>query len=151
MMPECREPGVLLSHVMRKFERSRPPTVADPGVGRLAATHVRFDLSQIAGRIDWDAAPNKLREGDLSTIDPAVATLIRAAAVRPDVVAVAMRFKVSPVQLILALLARAYAGSNRSAARLARVILGSRLSPEIEALCAQLGLGTGQEADGHKP
>ena len=76
--------------------------------------------------------------------------MIEQAAALPEVIALANRLGVTPAQLVLALLARTCAGANRSATRLARAILGARISPEIEALYAQLGLtGTsGTERDG---
>lgn len=98
-------------------------------------------LSEIGARIDWDAAPDRLRRGDLSSLDQEVARMIEQAAALPEVIALANRLGETPVQLVLALLARTCASANRSAARLARAILAARVSPEIEALGAQLGLG----------
>lgn len=129
-----------------RAEAGATPVVAAysaPGVGRI-------DLSRVAARIDWDVAPNRLRAGDLSSLDREVARMIEQAAALPEVIALANRLGVTPAQLVLALLARTCAGANRSATRLARAILGARISPEIEALYAQLGLtGTsGTERDG---
>ncbi|SUS05624.1 hypothetical protein DF3PB_20092 [uncultured Defluviicoccus sp.] len=132
----------------------RAEASATPVVAAYSAPGVcLIDLSQVLARIDWNLAPERLRRGDLSSLDREVARMIEQAAALPEVIALANRLGVTPVTLVLAFLARAHAGSNRSAARLARAILGARISPEIEILYAQLGLtGTsGTERNGPKP
>ncbi|MCM8627674.1 vWA domain-containing protein, partial [Accumulibacter sp.] len=126
-------PSMLGEH---RAEADETPVVAAysaPGV-------CRNDLSQVLARIDWDAAPDRLRRGDLSSLDREVARMIEQAAALPEVIATAHRLGITPTQLVLALLARTCAGANRAAARLARAILGARIFPEIEDLYAQLGL-----------
>lgn len=98
------------------------------------------DLSTVGRRIDWDDAPNRLLAGDLSTLDGERADLIREAASLPQAVALARSLKISPVVLILALLARGEATRNRSAARIATLIFGKKASASIDSLEWILGL-----------
>lgn len=100
-------------------------------------------LAQIGELIDWDVEPERLRAGDLSAIGSAAATAIDRAARLPAVVAAAKRLGIGPRVLIVALVARARATANRSAARLATAILGKHIADEIEALARELGLEPG--------
>ncbi len=91
-----------------------------------------LDLAAVANQIDWDAAPNDLIAGDLGRLPPRLADWILAASRRPDVMALAVRLKLDPLLLIVALLARSAADAHRSAGRIAAAILGDRLgSPDI--------------------
>jgi hypothetical protein len=81
-------------------------------------------LSDTALGIDWDTSPNQLVAGDLSALDPENALLIRLAATRPEIIACAKQFNLDPVVLVVALLARSRSAADRSAARIAKAILG---------------------------
>jgi hypothetical protein len=98
------------------------------------------NLAEVAEQIDWDAAPHRLQHGDLSAVDPDVASEIRRAAADPAVVALARKLRLSPVALIIALLARARALASRSAARIARAVLGPRLSLALRRTAGRMGL-----------
>jgi hypothetical protein len=118
-------------------------TVRD-GFYELAANTARIELLRVASQIDWDGSPNQLRSGDLSAVDPTAARLIERAATIPEVVEVGQRLNIDPIVLIIALLARAHASANRSAARLQRAVLGGAISTELEELALILGLETGE-------
>jgi hypothetical protein len=90
--------------------------------------------------IDWESAPNQLLAGDLSVLAPRCAALIAEMATVPDVIAVAKRTDVSPIVLVVALIALTQAGANRSAARIAKAILGKDLSEAHFKIMALLGL-----------
>ncbi len=91
-----------------------------------------LDLPAVATQIDWDTAPNDLIAGDLGRLPPRLADWILAASRRPDVMALAVRLKLDPLLLVVALLALSAADAHRSAGRIAAAILGDRLhSPDI--------------------
>ncbi len=97
-------------------------------------------LRDYADRIDWSAAPARLQAGDLSTLDARVARAIGDAAARPDVVVFARKLGFNAVVLVIGLLARIASARTRSAARVARAILGTLPEAEIEKAAAMLGL-----------
>jgi hypothetical protein len=95
-------------------------------------------------RIDWDISPNQLLAGDLSALDPQDAALIKHAASRPEIVALAKQFNLDPTVLVVALVARSQSATNRSAARLAKAILGDRIPEDmLLMITARLGLDRG--------
>ena len=97
-------------------------------------------MSRLGSQIDWDVSPNQLIAGDLSAVEPVAARLIEIAATIPEVVDLAQQMNLDAVRLIVALVARAHSSKSRSAARVARAILGAKTSVEIEALSRRLGL-----------
>jgi hypothetical protein len=99
-----------------------------------------FDLTGIADRIDWDADPEALRRGDLSGLAADVVLMIRLAASQPDIIALADKLGVSAAVVIIALLARKASGENRSAARLARAILGRTHADALKTVMEHMGL-----------
>jgi hypothetical protein len=124
--------------------RSAPTVGARPAAAPPPATKARaprIDLSRLVRAIDWTLAPQPLREGDLSSLRPDVQAVIRAAAAEPPVVTLAARLGLAPVVLILALLART--SNERSAARLAKSVLGDRPPSEVKTLAAHFALGRG--------
>jgi hypothetical protein len=101
--------------------------------------------------IDWDAAPKQLQAGDLSSLDADMAKLIRDAAALDEVCALADSLGLDPVVLVIGLLARMQATSNRSAARIARAIFGRRSAKQLEGVtttfrqvCERSGLFSGE-------
>jgi hypothetical protein len=91
-------------------------------------------------KIDWDNSPNQLLTGDLSALDPDDASMIKSAAERPDVIAFARRVGVGPTALVIAAIAQLHASTKRSAARIAKIVLG-KLSPDERAeILEMLGL-----------
>lgn len=99
-----------------------------------------IDLTRAAGRIDWDGRPDLLRQGDLSGLDADVADLIRAAATLPAIWAFASQHAIDPIAAVLGLLARREATNSRSAARLARAILGNASPDLADEAARSLGL-----------
>jgi hypothetical protein len=66
--------------------------------------------------------------------------MIRLAASQPDIIALADKLGVSAAVVIIALLARKASGENRSAARLARAILGRTRADALTAVMKHMGL-----------
>jgi vault protein inter-alpha-trypsin-like protein/VWA domain-containing protein len=98
------------------------------------------DFRQTAGRIDWDSHPDLLRQGDLSGLDADVADLIRAAAALPAIRAFASQHALDPIVAVIYLMARNAAATSRSAARLARALLGSASPEAMDEAARSLGL-----------
>jgi hypothetical protein len=97
-------------------------------------------LNQFVRHIDWDDDPEALRRGDLAGVPRAAVRPIRAAARAAEVVALASALGIDPIIAVIALLARAAGGSNRSAERLARAVLGTAEEDAVMAAMAVLGL-----------
>ncbi|MDB5963844.1 MAG: hypothetical protein JWQ72_344 [Polaromonas sp.] len=97
-------------------------------------------LRQAAKSIDWSADPEALRRGDFSGLAASAADLLRIAAGRPEVVALAAELGIAPVIAAVGLLARAAGPSNRSAARLARTLVGKSLEAKLDAAAKAIGL-----------
>jgi hypothetical protein len=109
----------------------------------LAPESSHADLSILAKKIDWDAAPQRLQVGDISTLDREVARAIRSAAAITEVVAFARRLGLDPVALVVGLIARSESLISRSAARLAKAIFGDIAREELDHIAQMLGLRNG--------
>lgn len=107
---------------------------------RRAGMVVRIDLSRVGATIDWNLAPNDLLVGDLTSLDRKSARLIESAATLPELAALARSLGISPITLVVALLAHEAATASRSAARIAYAILDTASSPGIMKAKAMLGL-----------
>jgi Vault protein inter-alpha-trypsin domain len=101
----------------------------------------RFDGGGLADAIGWDQAPHRLQAGDLADLDPTVARAIRDLASRAEIIELARKLALDPVVLVIGLLARMQADRNRSAARIARAILGKRPRREVDEAAATAGIG----------
>jgi hypothetical protein len=95
------------------------------------------DLGALGIRIDWGLAPQRLQEGDLSTVAPELAQLIRDLAHEPFIVRAAEKFSCDPLVLVIALLARSASRRNRAARRVAQAILSNRQTDELESRLAR--------------
>jgi len=93
-----------------------------PGPGRL-----------LAGTINWDHAVAHLAHGNLDQLPAMEAKAIRDLAARAGITDLASKLGLDPVLLVIGLLARMVADSNRSAARISRLILGKLQVPEDAA------------------
>jgi hypothetical protein len=109
-----------------------------PSSIHLEPRHV--DLSGLGAKIDWDAAPQRLQAGDLSTLDRDVARAIQSAAMIPEVVEFARQLGLDPVALVIGLLARSESLMSRSAARLAKAIFGDIAREGLDHIAQMLGL-----------
>ena len=96
---------------------------------------------RIGSKIDWDISPNHLLAGDLSALDPQDAWLIERAAALPEAIALAKQMNIDPIVLIVALIARSQSLRNRSAARIAKAILGDGTTEELRSVAEKLDLG----------
>jgi hypothetical protein len=97
-------------------------------------------LERLAGRIDWDADPERLRVGDLSLLAPDVADMIRRAARLPRIVEAATAAGIDPVVFVVAILARVDGRTNRSAGRIARAALHGVAERAVASAAAFVGL-----------
>jgi hypothetical protein len=116
----------------------RAPTPPPRPASRGAASSPQ--LGQFVNHIDWDADPEALRRGELSGVPCAAVRPIRAAARLPEVTALANALGINPLIAVIGLIARAAGGSNRSAERLARAILGTAQEQTVMAAMTALGL-----------
>jgi hypothetical protein len=113
-------------------QESRVRAAVDPGP--------RSDLAALGATIDWDLAPNDLLVGDLSRLDRKTARLIENAAALAELVSYAASLGISPVVLVVALLAHAAKGSSRSALRIANALLGAANPAKVERVKEMLCL-----------
>jgi hypothetical protein len=127
----------------RAFSRAAAPKASRPFLPAVAPEPSLADLAILAGRIAWDAAPQRLQMGDLSGLDREVARAIRSAAAMPEVIALARQFGLDPVALVVGLVARSESLISRSAARLAKAILGDIVREGMDHIAQMLGLMRG--------
>jgi hypothetical protein len=130
---------LLADRVFSRAVAAKPSRAFAPTI---EPTHA--DLSILAGKIDWNAAPQRLQAGDLSALDREVALAIHSAAAIPEVVAFARQFGLDPVVLVIGLVARCEASISRSAARLAKAIFGDIIREGLNDIAQMLGLKGGQ-------
>jgi hypothetical protein len=122
-------------HLSMNFDLSHEPAFQSINSGRRPA-----DLSGLDARIDWEAAPQRLQAGDLSTLDRDVARAIRSAAAITEVAAFARQFALDPVAVVVGLIARFESSRSRSAARLAKAIFGDIASVRLDHIAQILCL-----------
>jgi len=130
------EPGVLRSP---SFSRRASLAQRSP---RKPADIWPSRLDEVAAAIDWDVEPQALAVGDLSSLAPALVELIESLAAMPDVCELAGQLQLDPVVLVMALLGHHRASESRSAARLAKTVLGDQPRTNIDALYHRLALRT---------
>jgi Vault protein inter-alpha-trypsin domain len=123
----------------KQVDNSRQPVVRgfsgfDDSAPALSDTSLRIV------RIDWDISPSQLLAGDLSALDLQDASVITSEAERPEVIAFAELIGIDPIVLVVAALAQSQSSSNRSAARIAKAILGHRPPQELRLIAEMLGL-----------
>jgi hypothetical protein len=124
-------PSARVSYCMvAPVPRSTSANDADSDAGEHEFGEAGPTLSEVALKIDWDASPNRLAAGDLSALGPSDAALIASAATVDVVVALAKQMKIEPIVLIIGLLAYLRSDENRSAARIAKAILGEEITEE---------------------
>ncbi|MGA7324046.1 MAG: VIT domain-containing protein [Rhodomicrobium sp.] len=115
----------------RRLPSRKPATEKSQGDGGLA---------QLAARLPWHLAPQRLQAGDLSDLPPQDASVIMQAAAKPGLAEVAAGLGIAPVVLVIALLALTLGPTNRTAARIARSILGKAPPADARTAAAALGL-----------
>jgi hypothetical protein len=92
-------------------------------------------------RIAWSQLAAALAAGELGGLDREQREAVQRLAARPELVAVASAHGLDPLRLAIGLLARADAGRDRHAARLARRLLGGVGEAVLRQLAAAVGLG----------
>jgi hypothetical protein len=105
-----------------------------------APSRPRLNLGYALARIDWDADPDALRQGDLHPLTPDVDALIREAARLPIIDALAVAAGLDPLLAVIAVLAKAAGRTNRTADRLARNLLRKASAEAIARAMDELGL-----------
>jgi hypothetical protein len=123
-----------------RFVESRE-LLSDLASRRIDPTDPTTALPRIGSKIDWDISPNHLLAGDLSALHSQDAWMIERAAALPEAIALAKQINIDPVVLIVALIARSQSLRNRSAARIAKAILGDGFTEELRSIAERLGLG----------
>lgn len=113
------------------------PTVDIDAVSRMAWSPV---LQTAGAKIDWDAAPDDLRAGDLASLSASIADAIRSAAADKKLVEAAKRAGIDPVVFVIGLLARAAGAVDRTASRIARLVLKGTANAEVVAAARLLGV-----------
>ncbi len=98
------------------------------------------DMSSIVGCVAWSASPEALHEGDISGLPQHVRDLLQSAALTKEVAALAAAIGASALQVAVALLAKRDGASDRTAARVACAVLGSKVGDLIAAAERALGL-----------
>jgi hypothetical protein len=126
--PRLREP-------VRPLEKHllKPPTSLDKNAVRPAS--VVASLKRVIKLVSWNAAPDALRQGDLSSLSKRGAETIRQAAAHPDIDAAAKEAGLDPVMFVVGWLAKEAGNENRTAARIARAIFGPNPAPNVATLC----------------
>jgi Vault protein inter-alpha-trypsin domain len=137
---KCRSAPEVDPLTEQAFSRAIASMPSDASIPPIAPDSSRTDLSILATRIDWDAAPQRLKAGDLSALDREVALAIHSAAAMPEVVKFARGLGLDAVTLVIGLLARSEASISRSAARLAKAILGDIALGGLGRIAQILGL-----------
>jgi len=103
------------------------------------ASHIK-SLASLVGRINWHRDGERLGEGNMLTLPADVADAIDEAAAYGAVKRAAKRLGLTPRALVIGLLARAAAGRDRYADRVARAILAKARSQLIVPVAIRLGL-----------
>ena len=97
-------------------------------------------LKPFVGRIDWSNA-DALRRGDTRALPPDMVSSVAAAATVTAVSGLAREMRVNAVAVVIALLAKMAADTDRNAARIFRVVLGKADPAKVEAAMKAVGLG----------
>jgi hypothetical protein len=135
--------GAVRNRAALPLSKSRASDASRPGFAEDDEDFYDSALSllDVASTIDWGMSPNRLLLSDLSALDPQAAALIQLAADLPEVIAFAHRIGLDPTTLVIALVARSQSATNRSAARIAKTILGDRgHEDELTRIAELLGL-----------
>ena len=98
------------------------------------------DLATLAHDIDWQMRPQRLIAGDVSVLPPEVAAAVVAAAKTTALETAARRLGIVAAALVIGLMARALAGNDRLAGRIARAILKTADAKLLDELAQRLGL-----------
>ena len=89
---------------------------------------------RLARQINWNACPDQLRSGDLSLLPKGIAKDIRRLARLSEIIEMAGRLGLTPLALVIGLLARSVADHNRCAKRLARQIFDKMDESQLKRL-----------------
>jgi hypothetical protein len=138
--PSASPPRARLGAFVARLAPHQASLAGSARAGSVEVDPVRTEPLLRDLRIDWDTSPNQLLAGDLSALDPEDAALIARVAAYPEVVALATRMNIAPIVLVVALLAQSQASGNRSAARIAKSVLGDQFTDELIKLGKLIGL-----------
>jgi hypothetical protein len=124
----------------RSFRLGAAPAKPAKSAQRNGLELPAVNLARLVGRIDWETDPRALRRGDLSSLSPELIAAIQAASQLPAIVAFAKTTGIERVVVVIGLLARAAAGKNRAAQRVARAIFSGSPASGVEAAMSEVGL-----------
>jgi len=126
---------------LRSFLRGRVEKSADDQTKRnaelaenLLPAELLVHFSLLAEMIDWDVAPNRLQVGDLSVLDFGVAVEILIYAHATKFMQIAQQLQIEPIVLLIGIIAEVHSPRNRSAARIAKAIIGGRSAEDLISL-----------------
>ena len=105
------------------------------------------DLSNLADRIDWATYGDLLVTGQLVALDADTVARIRKSADIAVVRKTAKRLNLSPLLLVIGLLARTAAPCDRHADRVYRVLLGQARPRDLAHAADRLGLNVGADVN----
>jgi hypothetical protein len=104
------------------FLRRQPPALGEHDPAAMATEHVLGNFAQEV--VDWNANPAALASGSLDGAPDTLVRYVAALVADAHLQEMAEQLGMAPVVLAIALLARAHAGRDRTAARIARAMLG---------------------------
>jgi hypothetical protein len=133
----------VLEQAPRKLSRSSDALFEKPSFLRridkpasAQPSHIRSE--QRVDQIDWDAAPNELAEGNLSSLEPDVRDEVQRLAQSGKVLVISRMLRTDPIRIVIATMALAAASRSRSAERIARNILGPSARLEFDDIASAL-------------
>jgi len=100
----------------------------------------KHSARHIAETLVWDKDPTKLSKGDLSDLSENEIEVINETALLSEIQKLALSLNMTAIVLVIALMAQSQAGMNRSAARIAKSVLGPSLGEEENKCMVLLGL-----------
>ncbi len=100
---------------------------------------------ELAKRIDWGSQPSRLLAGDVSQLPPDVQKILKSMAKRNNITAAAQTLNITPLLLVIALIARdAGLTGDRSAKRIARAVLKGLTTEQLDQLALLLRIKSGR-------
>lgn len=129
----------------RKARAAAPSERAWPAalgrLGRLLRRQPAPNLQRLQGQVDWSRNPDALLRGAwYGNLPPDVLAALQEVAQLTEVQQLAVALGITPEIVALALLARAEAGADRGAARLARAVLGQADPAQVQNATLAVGL-----------
>ena len=116
-----------------------PPAIPAHAAPSVPAFLSPVSLAGWAGRIDWSRA-EALRQGDAAALPSALVPLATRASRLDPIATLASLLGVTPLAVVIALLARTMANGDRNAGRVFRATLGRAEAARVEVAAWAVGL-----------